>query len=97
MADHFCQFACTFNVRSAKNAAGAEVIRGELAAEIYREEGGYPGFDVQVDHELGPGALWIYSEEYGDPALSGGTHAHARTVDMHASQRPAPLRLRNRE
>ena len=67
MAYFFTQFSCLFNVGSAENAARAEDIRAELAAENYRDEGGYLGFDMQVDHEYGPGALWISSDEYGEP------------------------------
>ena len=67
MADFFTQFSCPFDVGSAENARRAEDIRGELAAELHREEGGYLGFEMQVDHEHGPGALWLYSDEYGEP------------------------------
>lgn len=67
MADNFTQFACRLDVGSAAKAARAEEIRGELAADLYHDEGGYLGFRLQVDHETGPGALLIYSDEYGEP------------------------------
>ncbi len=67
MADFFTQFSCHLDVCSAGNARRAEDVWGELAAELYREDGGYPGFQVEVDHEHGPGALWIHSDEYGEP------------------------------
>lgn len=67
MADYFCQFSCIFDVGTAENAARAESIRGELAAELDRDEGTWPGFGMEVDHESGPGALWIHSDEYGEP------------------------------
>ena len=67
MADYFTRFSCIFNVGSAENAARAEEIRGAFAADLYRDEGGYPGFEMQVDHENGPGALWLYNDEYGEP------------------------------
>ena len=67
MADHYTHFSCILDVGSAENAARAEEIRDELAAELYREEGGYPGFQMQVDHEYSPGALWIYSDDCGEP------------------------------
>jgi hypothetical protein len=67
MADYFTSFSCIFHVGSAENAARADEIRGALAADLYRDEGGYPGFQMQVDHENGPGALWLYSDDYGEP------------------------------
>ena len=36
-------------------------------ADLDHEEGVYPGFEMQVDPESGPGALWIYSDDSGDP------------------------------
>lgn len=45
----------------------AEDIRGELAANLDRHEGESLGFEMEVDHESGPGALWIYRDEYGEP------------------------------
>jgi hypothetical protein len=67
VAEYFTQFSCIFYVGSAENAERAEAIRGELAADLYREEGGYLGFIMSVDHEHGPGALHICSEDYGEP------------------------------
>ena len=55
MADYFVQFSCIFDVGSAENVARAIDIRGELAAETYREEGGYLGFEMEADHEKAPG------------------------------------------
>ena len=67
MADYFTKFSCIFYVGTAENAARADDIRGELAAELDRDEGESLGFEMQVDHEHGPGALWISSDEYGEP------------------------------
>jgi len=67
MADYFCQFSCLLSVDSVDNAQRAIDIRGDLAAELHREEGGCPGFDLESSHEDGEGVLWIYSDEYGEP------------------------------
>ncbi|MBN8903740.1 MAG: hypothetical protein J0H57_22170, partial [Rhodospirillales bacterium] len=63
MADFYTQFSCIFDVGTAENAARAEMIRGEFAAELDRDEGETLGFDMEVDHESDPGALWIHSDE----------------------------------
>jgi hypothetical protein len=44
-----------------------DAIRGELAAELDRHEGAALGFEVDIDHQTGPGALWIHADEYGEP------------------------------
>jgi hypothetical protein len=67
MPDYFIQFSCLLDVGTAENASAAETIRGELAAELDRHEGVSLGFDMDVHHESGPGALWIRSDEYGEP------------------------------
>ena len=67
MADYFTQFSCILDVGSADNAARADDIRGELAAELDRHEGADLGFEMEVDHEHGPGALWISSDGCGEP------------------------------
>ena len=67
MADYSTQFSCLLHVGTAENAAAAEMIRGEFAAELDRHEGVSLGFDMEVDHESGPGALWIHSDDYDDP------------------------------
>lgn len=67
MAEFYTQFSCILSVGTAENATRAETIRGELAAELDRHEGESLGFDMEVDHESGPGALWIHSDEYGSP------------------------------
>lgn len=67
MADYFTQFSCIFDVGTAENAIHADEIRGDLAAELDRHEGAALGFEMEVDHEHGPGALWISSDEYGEP------------------------------
>jgi hypothetical protein len=50
-----------------ESAERADAIRGELAAELDRHEGAALGFDMAIDHETGPGALWLYIIEYGEP------------------------------
>jgi hypothetical protein len=67
MAEFYTQFSCILDVGTADNATCAELVREEFAAEFYREEGGYPGFLMAVQPELGPGALWLYSDDQGDP------------------------------
>jgi len=71
MADYFTQFSCIFDVGSAKNAALAATIYAELAVELDQEEGTDLGFEFEfefeVDLEHGPGALWIHSDENGEP------------------------------
>ena len=67
MADYYCQFSCIFDVGSAENAAQADSIRGELAAELDRHEGEALGFEMTVDHETGPGTLWLHSADDGEP------------------------------
>jgi len=67
MADYFCQFSCVLDVGSSESAEQADAIRGELAAELDRHEGAALGFEMEIDHETGPGALWIHADEYGEP------------------------------
>ena len=67
MADYFCQFSCVLDVGSSESAEHADAIRGELAAELDRHEGAALGFEMEIDHETGPGALWIHADEYGEP------------------------------
>ena len=67
MADYFCQFSCMFDVGTAENAARAIEIQRQQAVALFDEEGSDLGFDVQHDPESGAGALWISSDEYGEP------------------------------
>lgn len=67
MADYLCQFSCLLDVGSSESAEQADAIRGELTAELDRHEGVALGFEMETDHESGPGALWIHADEYGDP------------------------------
>jgi hypothetical protein len=67
MADYFTQFSFLLHVGTPENAATADEIRGEFAAELDRHDGEALGFEMEVDHESGPGALWIYSDGFGNP------------------------------
>ena len=67
MADYYTQFSCILDVGTAENAARADMIRGELTAELDRHEGESLGFEMDVDHESGPGALWIHNDDCGNP------------------------------
>ena len=67
MAEFYTQFSCILDVGTADNANHAELVRAEFAAEVYRDEGGFPGFAMMVQPELGPGALWLHSDDQGDP------------------------------
>ena len=59
MTDYFCQVSCALDVGSSKSAEHADAIRGELAAELDRHEGAALDFEMDVDHETGPGTLWM--------------------------------------
>ena len=67
MADYFTHFSCVFEVGSTENAERALAIRDGLAAELDEQEGCEPGFDLEIDPDHGPGALWISSDGYGEP------------------------------
>ena len=67
MADYFCQFSCMLDVGTAENAVRAIEIQRQQAVTQFDEDGSDLGFDVQHDPETGPGALWIRSDEYGEP------------------------------
>ena len=67
MAEFYTQFSCILDVGTADNAKHSELVRAEFAAEMYRDEGGSPGFAMMVQPELGPGALWLHSDDQGDP------------------------------
>ena len=67
MAEFYTQFSCILDVGTADNAKRAERVRAAFAAELHREEGGTPGFTMMVQPDLGPGALWLYSDEQGEP------------------------------
>jgi hypothetical protein len=66
-AGYFCRFSCSLDVGSSKSAERADAIRGELAAELDRHEGASLDFEMEVDHETGPGALWIHADDNGEP------------------------------
>lgn len=66
MADYFTRFSCILDVGTAENAARAEEIYRQQEAELEEAEGCDLGFDMEADPESGPGALWIFSESYGD-------------------------------
>ena len=68
MAEFYTQFSCILDVGTADNPKRAERVRAEFAAELHREEGGSHGFAMAVQPEIGPGALWLYSDEQGEPA-----------------------------
>ena len=67
MADHFTHFSCMFDVGTAESAARAVAIRQEQADALEEAEGTDLGFEMEHDPASGPGALWIYSDGYGEP------------------------------
>ena len=67
MADYFCQFSCMFDVGTTENAVRAIEIQRQQAVALFDEDGSALGFGVQHDPETSPGALWISSDEYGEP------------------------------
>lgn len=67
MADYFTQFSCFLDVGSSDNANRADDIRRQLSVELEQDEGVAAGFVVDVDHQSGPGVLWIHSDEFGEP------------------------------
>ena len=67
MADYSTHSSCIFDVGTAANAKHAGAVRAELAVHLDRHEGVALGFEMEVDHETGPGARWIHNDEYGEP------------------------------
>ena len=67
MADYFTQFSCILDVGTAENATKAKAIRATFEAELDRDEGVSLGFEMDVDLDTGPGALWLHGDAYGDP------------------------------
>ena len=67
MADYYTQFSCIFDVGTAENVRRAAEIRQELAETLEDDEGADLGFDVEPDPRSGSGALWISSDDYGEP------------------------------
>lgn len=67
MADYFTHFSCMFDVITAENAPRAVAIRQEQADALDKAEGTDLGFEMEHDPASGPGALWIYSDGYGEP------------------------------
>ena len=67
MADYYTQFSCIFDVGSAENAARADDILHKMEEEIDEEEDANLGFSMEHDPDTNPGALWIYSDECGEP------------------------------
>lgn len=67
MADHFTHFSCVLDVGSAENAKAAIAVRDCLAEELDRTEGREPGFAMEHLPEEDGGALWLYSDGYGEP------------------------------
>ena len=67
MADYFTQFSCMFDVGSTRNARAAIELCRQQALALFDGDGNDLGFQVEHDPEAGPGALWISSDEYGEP------------------------------
>lgn len=67
MADYFTRFSCIFDVGTAENSTAALAIRDQLAGKLDDDEGVSLGFDAQADGNEAPGALWLHSDEDGDP------------------------------
>lgn len=67
MADIRTRFSCLLDVESAGNAARALDIHNELIAETADENPPSDGYIVSIVPEHGGAALWIRSDEYGDP------------------------------
>lgn len=67
MADYYTHFSCMFDVGTAENAVRALTIRQEHADATEESEGRDLSFEVEHDPDCGPGALWIYSDGYGEP------------------------------
>ncbi len=64
---HYTQFSSVFDVGSAEAATRADEIKGEPAAELDRDEGIALGFAMEVDHEYGPDALRLHSDDWDEP------------------------------
>ncbi len=67
MADDLARFSCVRHVGSAETIARARAIRRVFAADLYRDGGGYPAFEMQVEHKNGAGALCLHSNDAGEP------------------------------
>ena len=67
MAEYYTRFCCVLDVGSAENVVRALVLRDEYAAELDADEGVEPGFDLEADPHRGDGALWIHSNDHGEP------------------------------
>ena len=67
MADYHTEFSCIFDLGSAENAQAAFAIRAMLAAELDEAEQRDLGFELELDRDHGPGALWISSDGDGEP------------------------------
>ena len=67
MSDYFTQFSCMFDVSTAENAALAQDIRRQQAEALEQAEGAGLGFEMEPDPDCGRGALWISSDDYGEP------------------------------
>ena len=66
MANYYTQFSCIFDVGSAENSARAADIRRELETEMEEKDADL-GFSMEQDLDTSLGALWIYSDECGEP------------------------------
>jgi hypothetical protein len=59
----FCSIS---HVGSAEIGAQTDDLRSAFAADLYREEGSYPGFEIQIDYENGPAAACFYTDGSGE-------------------------------
>jgi hypothetical protein len=66
MADYYTQFSCLFDV-GAENLARTQEILRNLEMDMDEQECASLGFQAEPSPESGPGALWIHSDEWGDP------------------------------
>lgn len=68
MANYYTQFSCILDVGSLDNAVRAREIRLQLEQEVDAAEDRELGFEASIVGGDRPGALWIHSDESGDPA-----------------------------
>lgn len=66
MADYFTHFSCILDVGSTDNVARAFTLYEEYGAELERDDGLEPGFDIEVDPNSDQG-LWFRGDGYGEP------------------------------
>jgi hypothetical protein len=67
MADYFTDFSCMFDVGTPDNARRALELYQAFGDQLEREDAASAGFALAIHPAEGGTALWIHSDESGDP------------------------------